>query len=87
MSREQLVELERSCRSRSDLAGFVEALRRDLQENPDDWENPTLERYLDALAGWIRDMPGYFKNQGVEEPKQPSWNLVATILHSAKLYE
>ena len=53
----------------------------------DDWENPTLDRYLEALAAWIHDMPGYFKNQHIEEPREPSWRLVATILHAAKTYE
>ena len=36
--------------TREDLATFVAALRRDLLGSPDDWENPTLERYLEALA-------------------------------------
>jgi hypothetical protein len=87
VSRTQLLALENGCRSSNDLATFVEALQQDLRDNPDDWENPGLERYLEALAAWIRDMPGYFGNQGIAQPKEPTWSLVASMLHSAKIYE
>ena len=36
-----------------DLANFIEALRSDLLANPNDWENPNLERFLEAMAAWI----------------------------------
>jgi len=42
---------------------------------------------LEALARWIQDSPGYFKNQGLAEPDQPSWALLATMLGGAKIYE
>ena len=84
----ELLRREESVQTRTDLAGFVDALREDLHTSDDDsWENPTLERYLEALSAWIRDMPGYFKNQGIAEPREPSWGLVAKILHAAKIYE
>ena len=82
-----LVEREASVQTRTDLAAFIDALREDLHASEESWENPTLEHYLEALAAWLRDMPGYFKNQGVEEPREPSWRLVAAILHAAKIYE
>jgi hypothetical protein len=83
----ELLARETSVRTRTDLAAFVDALREDLLESENSRENPTLDRYLEALAAWVRDMPGYFKNQGIEEPHEPSWRLVATILHGAKTYE
>lgn len=64
----ELLAREEAVRTRSDLAAFVHALRADLRASEDDWENPTLDRYLEALAAWIHDMPGYFKNQHIEEP-------------------
>ena len=51
------------------------------------WENPTLERFLEALAASCTDMPGYFLNRGVEQPEQPDWNLVARMLVAASVYE
>jgi hypothetical protein len=74
-------------RTREDLARFVVALRQDLLANQAAWENPTLERFLGALAAWCIDMPGYFHNQGVEVPEQPDWNLVPRMLTAASIYE
>jgi hypothetical protein len=82
-----LAERLDAVRSREDLAAFVVALRADLLNNVADWENPTLERFLEALAAWCTDMPGFFTNQGGDEPAQPDWNLVARMLMAAASYE
>ncbi len=74
-------------KTRNDLSAFVAALRRDLLSSPDDWENATLERYLEALAAWAEDMDGYFLNRGEEIPTEPSWRLVGQLLLAAKYYE
>ena len=76
-----------SIASRDDLADFVQALRDDLMTDPQSWENATLERFLEALAAWIRDMDGSFQNEGMSMPMQPSWRLVGDMLLAAKLYE
>ena len=75
-----------SVRTREDLATFVLALRQDLLSNPAAWENPTLERFLEALAAWCTDMPGYFRNRGASQPEQPGWSLVAQMLMAARVY-
>ena len=82
-----LLAREGSAQTRAQLSEFISALRDDLQASPDSWENPILDRYLGAMAAWVHDMPGYFKNKGIEEPAQPSWALLATMLHAAKIYE
>jgi len=74
-------------RSREDLAAFVSALRHHLESNEPDWENPTLDRYLEALAAWITDSPSYFKNRGEPVPSEPTWALVAGMLYAAGFYE
>ncbi len=73
--------------SKQDLQAFVLALRRDLLDHPEEWENETLDRFLESLAGWIGDMSGYFKNQHIEEPPQPDWRLVGRMLFAASTYE
>jgi hypothetical protein len=70
-----------------DLAAFIEALRTDLITNSDDWENANLERFLEAMAAWVRSMGNAYKNMGKEFPKQPSWKMMADILYAAKIYE
>jgi hypothetical protein len=79
-------ELERVT-SRQDLARFVYALREDLLDNDQAWENPTLDRFLEALAAWCNDMGGYFQNQGIAEPDQADWKLVGRMLFAASTYE
>ena len=82
-----LCEQLEGVRSREDLVGFIRSLRADLLSRPDEWENPTLERFLDALAVWSEDMPGYYQNRGQEVPEQPSWGVIGKMLMAAKMYE
>lgn len=70
-----------------DLSAFVEALRADLLANPDDWENVTLERFLEAMAAWVYSIENVYKNTGRELPCQPSWKTMAEVLYAAKMYE
>ncbi|MGJ4934356.1 DUF7660 family protein [Bradyrhizobium sp. HKCCYLRH3083] len=73
--------------SREDLVRFIEALRNDLAENREDWENPTLDSFLEAMAAWVHSMNGYYKNLQLPVPDSPSWKTVAEILIAAKIYE
>ncbi|MGC2087683.1 MAG: hypothetical protein WA702_30450 [Bradyrhizobium sp.] len=74
-------------KSKEDLADFVESLRQDLLQDPDSWENPTLESYLDAMASWIRSMDHYRRNAGLPPAEIPDWSIFADILSAAKIYE
>jgi hypothetical protein len=80
---------ERICaiNSFADLADFVLALKEDLKSNPSSWENPSLERFLDSLSAWIKDMDGYYLNRHLPLPTQPSWSMFAQMLLAAKVYE
>jgi hypothetical protein len=73
--------------SKRALSEFVEALREDLQTNPAEWENATLDRFLGALASWIEDSDGYYSNRGVPVPAAPSWRSIAEMLAAARIYE
>jgi hypothetical protein len=82
--------LEEQCNSthsREDFVAFVGALHRDLRENPSAWGNVDLQRYLEALAAWVKDMDGYYRNNGEVAPDQPDWKLAANMLLAAKMYE
>jgi hypothetical protein len=82
-----VISLRDSVRTRYDLARFVYALREDLQQNEEEWENPTLERFLEAMGAWISSLEGWFYNRGESEPDQPDWLLVAHMLFAASVYE
>jgi len=45
-----------------DLAEFMVALRQYFHDDPAGWENPTLDRYLDAMSRWTETMEGYYQN-------------------------
>lgn len=71
------------------FATFVEASRQDLLDHEDGWENPTLERFLDAMAGWVTDMDGWRENAGNTDPLPDAnaWRWIARILLAAQVYE
>lgn len=74
--------------SRLALARLVHRLHADLVDDPDGWENPTLESFLGALAAYLEDVPGALKNKGAAiDPEAPSWQLFAFVLTGARVYE
>jgi hypothetical protein len=88
-------ELIEHVNSRDSFLEFVAALSADLRAsnaqealapsspytaNALDWENPTLDRFLDALHAWTDDM-----GDRISEP--PSWRTFANMLLAAKVYE
>jgi len=40
------------------FASFIDEMRADLEVNKKDWENPTLDRYLEALSAIFTDFQG-----------------------------
>jgi len=65
----------------------IERLRDDLVDNPDAWENNTLESYLEALAAFVRDAEGYYQNRDAPMPNAETWRTIAEVLTAAKMYE
>ena len=81
--------LTRKCRTYPPPRQFAEFVRKLAAQakNPTDWENQNLPDFLEALAAWVDDMDGYFNNQGLPTPGQPSWELVGKMLAAATIYE
>jgi hypothetical protein len=77
-----------SARSREDLLQVIAAMQEDLAgAGAREWENPTLERFLDALAGFLDGLDGYYANRGQQVPGHSDWGLFATALVAATGYE
>lgn len=76
-----------SIKTKEEFADFICGLRDDLALNSADWENPTLERFLDAMEAWVRAMNSYAVNSGDDEALIPSWQTFAKILFASKIYE
>jgi hypothetical protein len=74
-------------RTRSDLVRLTKQLANDFQENPNHWENVTIDGFLEALSGWLEDADGLYKNLNKTFPEQPTWALFAEMLLAARVYE
>lgn len=73
--------------SKEDFIHLVDALRKDLAENPEKWENKTLDDFLEALGRWTEDSDGYYINMGKPIPQNVQWRVFAEILTAASIYE
>jgi hypothetical protein len=65
--------------SKGEFIAYLAALRRDLDLNKDAWENPTLERFLEAMQAWVADTRHL--------PSEVDWCVFADILRGARGYE
>ncbi|NWB51291.1 MULTISPECIES: hypothetical protein [Pseudomonas] len=73
--------------TKEDFAEFIGKLRSELLNAPEEWENTTLERFLESMEAWIKAIDMYSKNTGDTEVLVPSWNTFAKIFCAAKIYE
>jgi hypothetical protein len=83
----ELYEKVENVKSREDLILFLFQLRIDLKNNKEEWENNTLEGYLESMENWVEDLEGYYLNLNQQMPDQPSWNTIARILFASSRYE
>ncbi|MGW0184619.1 DUF7660 family protein [Streptomyces sp. NPDC003362] len=73
--------------TRDELVAFVRELHQDYVRRGHDWENHTLDRFLEALAAWIASSDGWYRNFGKEPPANGDWTFIARALSAATVYE
>lgn len=73
--------------TREEFVAFLAAALTDLRDRPEEWENRTLENFLEAWGAWVGSLPGWCENHGKETPDQPDWNLLAAMVMAARIYE
>ena len=73
--------------SHTDAAQVTERMLADLRAHPTEWENPTLERFLDALAASLEALPGLYANRGEPLPDPPTWKVFTEALVMTSGYE
>ena len=81
-----LNSLSESVSTREEFSSFVRALQSDLIHNAHTWQNGSLDSFLEAMAAWVDDMDGYYRNK-TGPMVEPSWTVFAHILAAARLYE
>lgn len=75
-------------KTRSDFSVFIEGLLGDLQSNPSEWENRTLEDFLEALGRYAEDIDGLYHNRRIEiDLENPNWRVFADLLKGSSIYE
>jgi hypothetical protein len=82
-----VISMAKTINSRQDFVLFLQGLSKDLSQNPSDWENDTLERFIEAMAAWVNDMDGYYKNLNAPIPENVDWKILGQILLAATMYE
>lgn len=73
--------------TQKDLVKFIEELREEFQTPSDVWINRDLDSFLEAMAAWVNDMEGYYKNTGQAIPTRVHWGFIGHILRAATMYE
>ena len=73
---------------RDSFAIFLDLLLKDFKENPKEWENKSLEDFLEALSSYSEDIQGYYDNMKMNvDANQPKWKTFADIFMGARIYE
>ncbi len=73
---------------RQSFIKFLDLLRKDLLDDPENWENKTLPDFLEALSAYTEDIQGYYNNMKLDiNADKPDWSTFADIFKGAKIYE
>ncbi|GMX60634.1 hypothetical protein Elgi_06940 [Paenibacillus elgii] len=72
-------------KSKSDFVEFIYQMLYELKHNPNEWENITLENYLDAIARYIEDTND--DSSAVGEDKEQLWATIAFLNYVGSRYE
>ncbi|MEU3371098.1 hypothetical protein ABZ734_11555 [Streptomyces sp. NPDC006660] len=73
--------------SREEFVAFVRELHQDYLRRGNEWENQSLDQFLEALAAWLDASPGWYRNFGKKLPEEGGWTFLARALQAATVYE
>jgi hypothetical protein len=77
-----------SVKSRQELIDHLFRLMDDFDGAGDQWQNQDIYTFLQAMAAWLNDCEGYYRNTGRSiNVETPSWQLLADALSAAAVYE
>lgn len=73
---------------RKTFVTLIELLRADFLNNPNGWENRTIDDFLDAFARYTEDVQSYYDNTNQNvNANIPDWKVFADIFKGASIYE
>jgi hypothetical protein len=75
-------------RTHADFVVVLEALLADYRDSGEaEWENATLDRFLDGLVALAEAWPQLCANHGEAMPEQPTWRMIAELIVGTTGYE
>jgi hypothetical protein len=80
--------VDEAIQSRQQFIDHLFRLMDDFDGLGDQWHNRDPYTFLQAMAAWLNDCDGYYRNTGqAVDVDQPSWQLFADALSAAAVYE
>lgn len=77
-----------SVSDRQAFVAFLAQLTQEYHQHGEEWENPTLDRFLEALTAWVQSGPGWYERHlGESLPAAGNWTYFAHALKAATMYE
>ena len=74
--------------TKQEFIHFIENLKTDFIENKEQWENKTIEDYLEAMSRYVEDIDGYYENTNQDiDLEKIDWKVFADILKGSSIYE
>jgi len=79
-----MFDLADKIENKQEFEFFLKAFSNDFKSRKEEWENPNLERFLDAMERFLHDS----NEQSINNINfTPSWSLFAKIMIAASTYE
>lgn len=73
---------------RQSFIQFLHEFRNNFLQDGEQWENKTLDQFLEALAAYAEDIPGYYHSMSPSVNAEiPGWRVFADMLKGARVYE
>jgi hypothetical protein len=73
---------------RQSFIHFLHEFRNNYLLDREQWENKTLDQFLEALASYAEDIQGYYDNvMPSMNADIPSWRVFADMMMGASMYE
>jgi hypothetical protein len=73
--------------SKEEFLRFLRMLINDFKNKPDEWENKSVESFLEGMQSWVEDMEGYYENNNLPIPNNIDWGFFANVFYAGKIYE
>lgn len=79
---------EHKITDRQSFAVFIKLLRQHYIEHPNEWENKTIDTFLEAMSDYVEGIQQYYDNtkQNVNADIA-SWKIFSDIFQGARIYE